>query len=172
MGFFHWLQGRMLGGKSIEVTAETIEQYINTQEFSKLVTEEFLIHSAINLMANCISKCGFKTYESGKEIQGEEYYAWNYEPNKNQNASQFIQELVTKPIYCNECLVIESGMQLIIAENFTKEEYALKETVFSNVSRKNFTFNRSFRMSEVLYFRLNNKNIRRLLRELGNGYNN
>ena len=61
--------------------------------------------------------------------------------------------------------------QLIIAESFTKEEYALKETVFSNVYRKGLTFDRTFRMSEVLYFRLNNKNIRQLLTNLCNGYN-
>ena len=75
-------------------------------------------------------------------------------------------------MYRNECLVVENNGQLIIAESFTKEEYALKETVFSNVYRKGLTFNRDFRMSEVLYFRLNNKNIRQLLTNLCNGYNN
>lgn len=170
MGFWNWLQGKLLGGKSIEVTADTIEKCVDQEKMSKLVAEEFTIYAAINLIANCISKCEFKTFQRGKEIQGEEYYTWNYEPNINQNSSQFIQEFVARLLYNNECLVIESGGQLIIAESFGKEEFALKETVFSGVSRKGFTFNRTFRMSEVLYFRLSNKNIRRILTGLCTEY--
>lgn len=172
MGLWKWLEGKMLGGKSVEVTAETIEKYIEQERLSNLVAEELTIHAAINLIANSISKCEFKTLKNGKEYQGEEYYVWNYEPNKNQNSSQFLQELTATLLYRNECLVVENNGQLIIAESFTKEEYALKETVFSNVYRKGLTFNRDFRMSEVLYFRLNNKNIRQLLTNLCNGYNN
>lgn len=172
MGLWKWLEGKMLRGKSVEVTAETIEKYIEQERLSNLVAEELTIHAAINLIANSISKCEFRTLKNGKEYQGEEYYVWNYEPNKNQNSSQFLQELTATLLYRNECLVVENNGQLIIAESFTKEEYALKETVFSNVYRKGLTFNRDFRMSEVLYFRLNNKNIRQLLTNLCNGYNN
>lgn len=172
MGLWKWLEGKMLGGKSVEVTAETIEKYIEQERLSNLVAEELTIHAAINLIANSISKCEFRTLKNDKEYQGEEYYVWNYEPNKNQNSSQFLQELTATLLYRNECLVVENNGQLIIAESFTKEEYALKETIFSNVYRKGLTFNRDFRMSEVLYFRLNNKNIRQLLTNLCNGYNN
>lgn len=171
MGLWSWLQGRLLGGKSVEVTAKTIEQFLDQEKMSNLVMEEFTIHAAINLIANCISKCEFKTFLDGQETQGEEHYAWNYEPNANQNSSQFLQELVTRLLYNNECLVVESQGQLIIAESFGKEEFALKETIFSGVSRKGFTYSRTFTMSEVLYFRLNNRNIRRLLSNLCNGYN-
>lgn len=170
MGFWNWLQGKLLGGKSVEVTAETIEEYIDQEKMAKLVMEEFTVHAAINLIAGCISKSEFKTFLEGHEVQKEEYYAWNFEPNANQNASQFRQELATRLLYNNECLVVESGGQLIIAESFSKEEFALKETVFNNVYRKGLTFGRTFRMSEVLYFRLNNKNIRRLLSDLCSGY--
>ena len=170
MGFWNWLQGKMLGGKSMEISSKTVEEYVDQEKLSQLVMEEFTIHAAINLIANCISKCEFKTFAGGREKQGEEYYAWNFEPNKNQNSSQFLQELVTKLLYNNECLVVESQGQLIIAEGFSKEEFALKETIFSSVYRKGFTFGRTFRMSEVLYFQLNNKNIRKLLSDLCNGY--
>ncbi|MHA9740261.1 phage portal protein [Robinsoniella peoriensis] len=171
MGFWNWIQGKMLGGKSFEVTADSIASYIDREKMSRLVMEEFTIHAAINLIANCISKCEFKTFQSGKEFIGEESYKWNYEPNINQNSSQFIQELVTKLLYNNECLVVESNGQLIIAESYGSQEFALKETVFSGVSRKGFTYNRTFNMSDVLYFKLNNKNIRQMLKNLCGGYN-
>lgn len=171
MGFWKWLEGKRLGGKSAEITAKTVEEYLDQEKMTKLALEEFTIHSAINLIANCISKCEFKTFRNGKEYQGEEYYLWNYEPNKNQNASEFRQELVTRLLYNNECLGVEVGGQIILAEGQVKEEYALKETVFSGVYRKGFTFSKNFKMSEVLYFRLNNRNIRRLLSRLCDGYN-
>lgn len=171
MGFFNWLSGKMLGGKTVEITAQTVEEYLNQEALTMLMSEEFLIHAAINLIANCISKCEFKTLRKGEEFYGDEYYIWNYEPNINQNSSQFIQELVTRLLYNNECLVIESRGQLLIAESFSKEEYALNETIFSGVTRNGFTFERTFTMSEVLYFRLNNKNIRYMLTNLCNGYN-
>ena len=170
MGFWKWLEGKLLGNKSVEISADTIKKYVDEENLQKLAMEEFTVHAAINLIANCISKCEFKTFMQGEEERGEEYYVWNYEPNKNQNASQFLQELVTKLLYNNECLVVESRGQLIIAESFGKEEFALNETIFSNVSRKGFMFSRTFKMSEVLYFRLNNKNIRRLLKGLCDGY--
>lgn len=170
MDFFKHLKTLMNGRKSIEVTAETVEKYIDEEQLTRLVMEEFTIHAAINMIANCISKCEFKTFENGKEVNKEEYYAWNLEPNRNQNSSQFVQEIVSRLLYNNECLVIELKDQLLIAESFSKEEFALKETVFSGVSRKGFTFNRSFLMSEVLSFQLNNKNIRKLLSDLCAGY--
>ncbi|MDY3251225.1 MAG: phage portal protein [Candidatus Choladocola sp.] len=172
MGFWSWLQGKVLGGESVEVSADTVQKYVDQEKMTQLVAEEFNIHAAINMIANCISKCEFKTFINGKEEKGEEYYLWNFEPNKNQNSSQFIQEIVTKLLYRNECLVVESGGQLIIAESFSKEEFALRETVFSGVSRKGFTFNRTFKMSDVMYFQLNNKNIRKLLKGVCDGYEN
>lgn len=170
MGFWNWLRGKMLGGKTVEISGKTIEEYIDQERMSSLAMEEFTIHAAINLIANCVSKCEFKTFQDGKEKEGEEYYAWNYEPNRNQNSSQFLQELVERLLYYNECLVVEADGQLVIAESFTKEEYCLKEALFKNVYRGGLTFKRTFPMSEVLYFRLNNKNIRQLLSNLCAGY--
>ena len=68
MGFWSWLQGKMLGGKTVEISAKTIEEYIDQEQMSSLAMEEFTIHAAINLIANCVSKCEFKTFQKGKEL--------------------------------------------------------------------------------------------------------
>lgn len=141
-----------------------------SEESTKLAIEEFAINVAINLIAGCISKCEFKTYLNNEEVKGDEYYMWNVEPNKNQNSSEFIQEFVYKLLYRNEVLIVEVNNQLIIADSFYQNEYALIENVFENVTRKDFTFNKKFRMSEVLYFRNSNKDIRTLVSNLNNGY--
>jgi HK97 family phage portal protein len=147
------------------------QQAIATQE-TQLAIEYFAIVSAINMVASAISKCEFKTYYKGNEIKADEYYLWNIEPNKNQNSSQFLQELVSKLLYYNECLVIEINGQLIIADDFYQNEFAVVENYFTNVSRGTMSFNRSFKMSEVLYFKLGNEDIRALLSNLIKGYNN
>lgn len=170
MSFWSWLQGKMLGGKIVEVSSKTIESFVNEEKLSMLTMEEFMIHAAINLIANCVSKCEFKTFRNGRSFQEEEHYLWNFEPNRNQNSSQFLQELVARLLYYNECLVIESRGQLVIAQSFTKEEFALKETIFSNVYRNGYVFPREYKISNVLYFQLSNKNIRQLLANLCHGY--
>ncbi len=150
--------------------------YVNQQAIAaqevQLAIEAFAIASAINLIASAISKCEFKTYLNGKELIGEEYYLWNVEPNKNQNSSQFIQEFTSKLFFDNECLVIEIGGQLIVADSFCQNEYATLENSFVNVVKGTMNFDKTFRMSEVLYFKLGNEDIRALLSNLLKGYNN
>ncbi|OCB00404.1 phage portal protein [Clostridium beijerinckii] len=148
--------------------------YLNEKLFTnatKLAIEKFAVNVAVNLISGCISKCEFKTYFKNKEIKQDEYYLWNIEPNKNQNSSEFIQELISKLLKNNECLVVEANGQMIIADSFYQREYALVENIFENVTRKDFTFNRTFKMSEVLYFKLNNEDMSILLANLMSGYN-
>lgn len=148
--------------------------YLNEKLYTdatKLAVEKFAVNVAVNLISGCISKCEFKTYFKNKEIKQDEYYLWNIEPNKNQNSSEFIQEFVSKLLKNNECLVVEANGQMIIADSFYQREYALVENIFENVTRKDFTFNRTFKMSEVLYFKLNNEDMSILLTNLMNGYN-
>jgi len=138
----------------------------------QLAIEIFAIHSAINLIASSVSKCEFKTYSKGIENKANEYYLWNIEPNKNQNSSQFLQELVSKLLFNNECLVMDINGQLVIADSFHQEEFAIKENYFSDVTRGTWSSNRTYKMSEVMYFKLGNTDARLLLSELMVGYNN
>ena len=138
---------------------------------TRIAIEEFAINIAINLIAGSISKCEFQTYLGGKKTKGDEYYLWNIEPNKNQNSTEFIQEIISNLLYENECLVIEHNGNLIIADTFNQKEYAVVENIFENITRKDFTFPKKYRMSEVLYFKYNNKNIKRLFSNLMSNYN-
>lgn len=153
-----------------QATTYVNQQAIATQEV-QLAIEDFAICTGINLIASAVSKCEFRTYIKNREIKADEYYLWNIEPNKNQNSSQFIQEIISKLLYYNECLVIEVNGQLIIADSFYQNEYAVLENSFTNVSRGTMAFERSFKMSEVLYFKLGNENMRALLSNLIKGYN-
>lgn len=138
---------------------------------AQLAVEMFAITSAISMAASAVSKCEFKTYIKGVEKKADEYYSWNVEPNQNQNSSQFIQEFVSKLLYYSECLVLDIGGQFIIADGFYQNEYATVENYFTGVWRGTMRFDRTFKMSEVLYFRLGSGDIRALLSNLLKGYN-
>lgn len=117
-----------------------------------LYIEEYAVLCAVNLIARAVSQCEFRTFINHQEVREKDYWQWNFEPNKNQNASLFIQELITRILYRKEALVVESGGQLLIADSFQRQKFALREDVFTQVSRGDFTFYRSFESSEVLYF--------------------
>ncbi|MBV7273103.1 phage portal protein [Clostridiaceae bacterium UIB06] len=168
MKFLDWIKDFFTGDKS---TVYLNEKAVEAQEI-QLAIEAFAILSAINFIASAVSKCEFKTYINNKEVKGDEYYLWNIEPNKNQNSSQFIQEFISKLLYDNECLVIEINGQLIVADSFYQNEYATLENFFTNVTKGTMNFNRSFKMSEVMYFKLENEDSRALLSNLLKGYNN
>lgn len=151
-----------------------LNQRLSDSTKLQLDIEDFAIQMAINMLAGLIAKCEFKTYIKGKEGKADEYYLWNVEPNVNQNSSQFIQDFVSKLLYRNEVLVVEVNGQLLIADSFTPKGYALYPAEFSNVTITNFddsfTFDRTFNMADVLYFKLNNQNIRQLLSSVMDGY--
>ncbi|MDY0396788.1 hypothetical protein RWE15_23930 [Virgibacillus halophilus] len=70
-------------------------------------------------------------------------------------------------MYDGECLIIKSRTDdLLIAEDFNKQEYAVKEDVFSNVYVKGLELNGSFRRSEVLYFEYGNEELSKLIDSL------
>lgn len=155
-----------IGETTINLTQSAISQE------QQLNIELFAIHSAISLIANSVSKCEFKTYWKGNEFKGEDYYLWNVEPNKNQNSSQFIQEFMSKLSFNNECLVLDVGGQLIVADSFFQEEFAIKENTFSSITKGTMSFDKVYNMSDVMYFKLGNTDIRVLLSNLMVGYNN
>lgn len=170
MGLISWLIDK-LSGKPVPVSfndADMLDEY--TSLIGDIYIREMAFWSAVNLVANAVSKCEFKTYLNSKETKGKEYYLWNIEPNKNQNSSAFIHKLIAKLYRNNECLVIEQNGQLLVADNFVRKPYALYDDVFSQVQVEDFIFNRPFTQSEVLYYRLNEENIRKLVNGLYESY--
>lgn len=170
MGLISWLIDKF-GCSPVPVNFNDKEYY---DEYASLVADvyirEMAFWSAVNLVANAVSKCEFKTYLNGKEVKGREYYLWNVEPNKNQNSSVFLHKLIAKLYRDNECLVIEQNGQLLVADNFIRKPYALYDDVFTQVQVGDFTFQRSFTQSEVLYYKLNEENVRKLVNGLYESY--
>lgn len=169
MGLISWLIDK-LGGKPVPVNYSGDLLGEHEALVCDIYIREMAFWSAVNLVANAVSKCEFKTYLKGEEIKGKEYYLWNFEPNRNQNSSVFLHKLIAKLYRNNECLVIEQNGQLLVADDFVRTPYALYDDVFKQVQVEDFTFNRSFAQSEVLYFKLNEENIRKIVNGLYDSY--
>lgn len=142
-----------------------LSEYRNDLQNS-IALESFALFTTIEMIASLIAKCEFKTYKNGKEFKGYEWYSLNVKPNKNQNSTAFWQEVIGKLLFYGEVLVISVSNQLIIADDFQKDEYAVKETEFTRVSRGDLTFNRKFKMSDVLYLRYSNNDVMSIINNI------
>lgn len=169
MNFISWLKNKLNGSP---VPMSGIKEF--TEEYEQLVADvhirEMAFLTATNLMANALSKCEFKTFLKNAETKKQEYYLWNFEPNKNQNSSTFLRQLIYKLYRNNECLVVEQNGQLLIADDYEHTEYALYDDSFKKVTVKDFTFNKTFYQPDVLFFKLNEKNIRKVIDGLYQSY--
>lgn len=152
-----------------EKTEIILTQKAETKLYA-LAIEDFAIQVAINLIAGLIAKCKFKTVVDGKEKEGVEFYKWNFEPNINQNGTEFKTELISKMLYYNEALIFEIGGQMLLADNFTRTPYAIYPNKYTGVSRGDFTSAKTFYEQDVMYFKYSNANTKNLLSGLLDGY--
>lgn len=131
---------------------------------------ELAFWTCVNKIANAISKCEIKTYKNGKEVKEREYYLWNMEPNQNQNATTFFTKLIGQLYRNNEALVVEVNQHLYVADSYGKEIYALKDYVFTGITIDDYQLSESKRMSEVLFFELNSRDMRFLINGMYESY--
>lgn len=163
MGFLDWISG--LFGSRNSITLTEFQALSTTAYYKRLAVE-----TCIDLIANTLTRCEFQTFENGKEKRGENYYLLNVQPNQNQNASEFIHSLVNRLIMQNECLVIMQNDQLYIADGWIKNEFALRENYYTQVQIGDLVFQKVFLESEVLYFKLNDRNMMEVIHGLYEDY--
>jgi len=162
-----WIRN-FISGRILKVSDISDDEAQNMM--AEINIRELAFWSSVNMIANSISKCEFKTFEKKKEVKSEEYYTWNIEPNKNQSSSVFLHKLIAKLYTKNECLVITDGDQLLVADSFEQKEFALKDSVFTNVTVGDFNFNKAFYMPEVLYFKLSEKSMKSITDAIFDSY--
>lgn len=161
---------RIVSGAPKRIGVEDVSSEELRALSSELYVRELAFWQCVNLIAGALGKCEFKTFQGGKEVKGEEYYRWNFSPNKNQSSSVFLHKLVSKLFSENEALVAEADGQLLVADSFCHREYALLDDTFQQVTVGDFQFRRSFTQSEALYFKLHHQHLRPLLDGLYEAY--
>lgn len=162
-----------LGGNAPAVSV-SMEEIMSDPEIQQIIGEtslrELAFWTCVNKIANALTKCEFKTYKRGEKVKDLAYYRWNVAPNVNQNKASFITKLIGQLYRHNEALVVRAGDDMYVADSFEKSEYALKDYIFSSVTVDNFTFGQAFYQSDVLYFRLNCVDMKRVTDLLYSSY--
>lgn len=170
MGFFDWLASR-LSGRLIPLDGSGwCDDPALAMMMQDSAIRELAFETAANMIANSISKCEFLTYRNHQEVKDAEWYLWNMEPNRNQNSSAFIHQWIHTLLSRNECLIIDVNQQLLVADSFKRVPYALYDDIFEEVKVGSLSFDRSFVGSEVMFFRLNSRNMKSVTDALFNSY--
>ena len=137
---------------------------------SKVYYKELAIQSAINLIANVVSRSEFQTYEEGEEVRKDNYYLFNVEPNKNKSASKFWRDVISKLVYDNEALIIQQDKRFYCADNFNVNKFAFKNYIYDNIEIDGFELNNTYNESQVMHLELHNEKVRKLVEGLYKDY--
>lgn len=133
--------------------------------------KKMVLETCINFIARSISLSDFRVMKNGKRQSNDWDYLLNIRPNTHQSAADFWQDYTFKLIHENEALIIlTDSNDLLIADDFDREEYAVFPDVFSNVTVKDYTFKRTFRMDEVIHITYNNEKLETFMRGMFEDY--
>lgn len=156
-----------LGNKVDSADVEAYAEKVKDQ----LAFRDLALQIAVSYIANTLSKCEIKVYEKGEEVKNRFYYLLNVEPNPNQNASQFINQLVENYFYDNEALVVLHRDGLYCADSFEVDETEpLKGFRYSNIAFGAQTLPKERKAREVFHFRLDNADAKKLIDALYASY--
>lgn len=146
-----------------------LEDYESTAE--RAYMKRLAIDEVLNFVARAVGQTEFRIIKNNIQIKDEIYYHLNVRPNTDKSAGDFWQELVYKLLRNGEVLVIQSDTDdLLIADSFVRTEYALYPDKFSGVVVKEFEFERTFNMDDVLYLTYGNKRLDSYLTGLWSDY--
>ncbi len=139
---------------------------------TKATYKSLAIHIAATYISQAISKCEVKFYtDSGENNKSLEYYLFNIAPNINECSSQFLNKLVYKILTDPDgVLVITSNGKLYIAESFQRQEYPITGDVFTSVELENLSLHRTYTRNEVMYFKLEDENVKSLVDSMYQDY--
>lgn len=162
--FFKWLVGKTAPSNPVAIDCTELMEAATDYALRKLCFQ-----SCVNMVANAIGRCEFRTYKANKEVHDFEYYMLNVEPNVNQNSTEFWHKVIYKLYTRNEVLIISTKTRagydcLVVADSWnTGDLYPAKMNEYKNVQVENFTYTKTFRENEVIHLRLNAKDIKPIL---------
>jgi HK97 family phage portal protein len=171
INFFKWLRAKNGGNDSIEVSID--ELFSAAQETQIRV---LCWNVCVNMIANAMGRCDFRTYKDGKETFDREHYLWNYEPNGNQNSTAFIHKLIGTLYEKNEALIVENKTRsgtpsLFVADGWANgPQLPDKANEYTGVTVGDMRFKKTFRESDVNHIQLNHTRLKPVLDAVNDSY--
>ena len=120
---------------------------------------DLAFNCCVNLIANAIANCEFKTFERGQPVKSDYYYLLNVEPNVNENSTAFWKKVIYKLYAKNEALVVPiprgGNVELGVADSWTKPEYIpTQENVYRQIQVGQQSYTRDLKEREVLHLKV------------------
>lgn len=125
----------------------------------------------VDIVANALGKCEMKQFENRRAIRGTEYWRWNYEPNKNQNASEFWHKLVAHLFKDGDALVVAEpyGDGFCVADEFDIDDDR-PVYVYRHVRIGKREPIKRISEGDVMYIRLNHRNIEPIISKMNDSF--
>lgn len=162
--FFEWLVNKTAKTTTVNVDCTTL--FEAAREYA---VRDLCFQACVDMIANAIGRCEFRTYLRRKEVRDREYYMLNVSPNTNQNSTDFWHKVVWQLYSTNEALIISTktraGIEgLVCADSWQMTGgWPQKQNEYTGVQVGELTYDKTFRENEVLHLRLNANNVKPLL---------
>lgn len=158
-------------GKKAPDSSFTFDFDIFADQSKRVYMKRLAVETCISFLARTISQTEFRVKVGGEHVVNELYYRLNLRPNKNQTASTFWQQFISKLVWDNEILIIfTEDEDLLIADSWMHNEYVTWEDTFTNVVVKDMNFNQTFYQSEVIHLKYSNQRLSYLIDGLFSDY--
>lgn len=173
MGIKEWAAKWIGGGSKFQEVC--VQELMSAgQEYQ---IRELAFRTCVEMVANAIGRCDFRTYENWKEVRGLDHYLWNYQPNVNQNSTQFWHRVVGLLYLKNEVLIIpvkrygEKEYSFVAADDwYIPEPQVTRPNEYKGVVVGQFQFNKTFSEDDVIHLQLHHEHVKPVVDGLFSSY--
>lgn len=171
ISFLKWLLSKNNKTSSTEISCRELVEA--AQEYQ---VRELCFWICVDMVANAIGRCEFRTFRGNEEIFEKDYYIWNYEPNTNQNSTMFLHKLIAKLYQDNEALIVNSipnnGRDtLVVADSWQRpQEYPSRQNEYKGVIVGEYQYQYPIWENNVIHLKLNHVDIRPVINGLYQSY--
>ena len=158
-----------------------------TDDIEEMYSSLWAYHLALGIacerIGSTLSRCEFKTYINGEQVEGENYYLLNIEPNPNQSAAEFrkqlIRRLILSPTHDALIVVLDNvegkKQAMYIAESFQKGNFVVLETSFNNVTinpygDSTYALKGTYSGKKAIYIKYSNNELNQIFTAMQNTY--
>lgn len=129
----------------------------------------------VNMVANAIGRCEFRTFRANEEVREREYYLWNVEPNLNQNSTEFLHKLIAQLYRKNEALIVpgrrnKEADDIVVATGWSVERFVTKPNVYKDIAVDDLALKKSYNEDDVMHLQLNSVDMREVINALYDSY--
>jgi HK97 family phage portal protein len=169
IGLWEYIRGTREDPLFEEMFEEELNLFMQAKKNTYM--KKLAVDTCVSFLARTISQSTFNVKDGKTYVKDTLHYKLNVRPNLNQTAVTFWEDVVHKLIYDNEALIVKTDTDdLVIADSFTQNEFALYEDIFSDVTVGDYTYTRTFKQSEVIHLRYRNIKLMGLIQGLADDY--